>query len=216
MAIEDARGLVQIHKHEGSNIQRHSQDKTMKKIKSLNYLQSKTPISDSLPLYCVYPPSAPPIPPGSPEYGSPNFPVQGPLPNGPVYSPRPPMNSPPKYVPRPTPPKPASPKSPSPPLAYPYPPPSAQAPPYRGPSFAVWCVAKPTVPDKIIQEALDYACGSGADCSPIEPSGSCFVPNTLLAHASYAFNSYWQKKKVVGGTCDFGGIAMLVSRDPSK
>ncbi|KAL0353375.1 UNVERIFIED_CONTAM: Glucan endo-1,3-beta-glucosidase 4 [Sesamum angustifolium] len=79
----------------------------------------------------------------------------------------------------------------------------------------MWCVAKPAVPDPIIQEAMNYACGSGADCGQIQPSGSCFEPNTLLAHASYAFNSYWQRTKVTGGTCDFGGTALLVTIDPS-
>jgi hypothetical protein len=63
---------------------------------------------------------------------------------------------------------------------------------------------------------MDYACGSGADCKSIQPNGSCFQPNTLLAHASYAFNSYWQNTKIGGGTCDFGGTAMLVTVDPSK
>ena len=77
-------------------------------------------------------------------------------------------------------------------------------------------MAKPTVPDPIIQEAMDYACGKGADCESIKPDGSCFQPNTLFAHASYAFNSYWQRTKVAGGTCDFGGTAMLVTVNPSK
>ncbi|CAK7345118.1 unnamed protein product [Dovyalis caffra] len=95
-------------------------------------------------------------------------------------------------------------------------PPAAVSPPHKSPQYAVWCVAKPTVPDSILQEALDYACGSGADCKSIQPNGSCFQPNTLVSHASYAFNSYWQKTKNGGGTCDFGGTAMLVTIDPSK
>jgi hypothetical protein len=72
------------------------------------------------------------------------------------------------------------------------------------------------VPDPIIQEAMNYACGSGADCDSIQPSGSCFEPNTLFAHASYAFNSYWQRTRVAGGSCSFGGTAILVTVDPSK
>ena len=72
------------------------------------------------------------------------------------------------------------------------------------------------MPDPIIQEAMDYACGSGADCKSIQSNGSCYQPDTLLAHASYAFNSYWQKSKIGGGTCDFGGTAILVTVDPSK
>ena len=60
------------------------------------------------------------------------------------------------------------------------------------------------------------ACGSGADCKSIQPNGMCFQPNTLPVHASYAVNSYWQNNKIGGGTCDFGGTAMLITVDPSK
>ncbi|XP_058754042.1 major pollen allergen Ole e 10-like isoform X2 [Vicia villosa] len=119
-----------------------------------------------------------------------------------------PPPSPPKHVP--SPPKTVT----SPPKAYPPPPPPSlhkNSPPH----YAIWCVAKPTVPDPIIQFAMDYACGSGADCKSIQPNGPCFQPNTLLAHASFAFNSYWQNTKIGGGTCDFGGTAMLVNVDPS-
>lgn len=71
------------------------------------------------------------------------------------------------------------------------------------------------MPDAIIKQAMDYACGSGADCKEIQPNGPCYEPNTMLAHASFAFNSYWQNRKASGGTCDFGGTAMLVTVDPS-
>lgn len=81
----------------------------------------------------------------------------------------------------------------------------------------LWCVAKPSVPAETLQEALDYACGEGdADCEAIKQDGSCYFPDTLVAHASYAFNSYWQKTKRTGGTCGFGGTAMLINSDPSK
>lgn len=81
----------------------------------------------------------------------------------------------------------------------------------------VWCVAKPNVPAETLQGAMDYACGEGgADCDAIRPQGSCYAPDTVVAHASYAFNSYWQKNKRSGGTCGFGGTAMLINADPSK
>jgi len=80
----------------------------------------------------------------------------------------------------------------------------------------LWCVAKPSVPADTLQEAMDYACGEGgADCEAITPHGNCYFPDSLVAHASYAFNSYWQKTKKNGGTCGFGGTAMLINTDPS-
>ncbi|KAJ9564124.1 LOW QUALITY PROTEIN: hypothetical protein OSB04_000090 [Centaurea solstitialis] len=80
----------------------------------------------------------------------------------------------------------------------------------------LWCVAKPSVPADTLQEAMDYACGAGgADCEAISPAGSCYLPDSIVAHASYAFNSYWQKNKKNGGTCGFGGTAMIINSDPS-
>ncbi|KAL8151798.1 hypothetical protein V2J09_021606 [Rumex salicifolius] len=79
----------------------------------------------------------------------------------------------------------------------------------------LWCVAKPSVPVDTLQEAIDFACGEGgADCEEIQPDGSCYNPDTIIAHASYAFNSYWQKTKRHGGSCGFGGTAMIINADP--
>ncbi|KAL5205354.1 hypothetical protein ABZP36_033563 [Zizania latifolia] len=61
---------------------------------------------------------------------------------------------------------------------------------------------------------MDYTCGSGVDCDSVQPSGSCFRPDTMITHASYAFNSYWQHTKSNGATCDFGGTTMLITKDP--
>ncbi|XAR57717.1 Glucan endo-1,3-beta-D-glucosidase [Bertholletia excelsa] len=123
---------------------------------------------------------------------------------------------------------------PMPPLSFPVapvlpPPPSTSDLPPCNPYYAqapsplalgarnpVWCVAKPSVPADTLQEAIDYACGEGrADCEAIKPNGECFSPDTVLAHASYVFNSYWQRNKRNGGTCSFGGTAMLINSDPS-
>ncbi|XP_011014892.1 PREDICTED: PLASMODESMATA CALLOSE-BINDING PROTEIN 3-like [Populus euphratica] len=78
-----------------------------------------------------------------------------------------------------------------------------------------WCVARSDASNQALQAALDYACASGADCTPIQSSGLCFLPNTIQAHASYAFNSYFQRKAMAPGSCDFSGTASASKSDPS-
>uniref|UniRef100_A0A0D9XIT5 X8 domain-containing protein n=1 Tax=Leersia perrieri TaxID=77586 RepID=A0A0D9XIT5_9ORYZ len=143
-------------------------------------------------------------------------------------------NSPPEVVPS-IPPAPAVALPPaSPPMSMPATPPEAAAggiapcsappvtamspPPWSGEggNGGLWCVAKPTVPLDRLQEAMDYACSqAGVDCEVISGGGSCFYPDSVAAHASYAFNSYWQKMRHVGGSCSFGGAAVLINSDPS-
>ncbi|ESQ27171.1 hypothetical protein EUTSA_v10019651mg [Eutrema salsugineum] len=173
------------------------------------------------PITVPYPPESsnsnpPKTIPSPPEPGytpSPSGPISGPPYNEP--GPSTPTDTPSPYgdIPSPT----GSIPSPSsgflPPIVYP--PPMVPPPPSVTPTSAYWCVAKPTVPDPIIQEAMNFACGSGADCHSIQPSGPCFKPNTLWAHASFAFNSYWQRTKSAGGSCTFGGTGILVTVDPS-
>lgn len=80
---------------------------------------------------------------------------------------------------------------------------------------ALWCVARSEANDQSLQTALDYACGAGADCAPISSNGLCFLPNTLQAHASYAFNSFYQRKNMAPGSCNFAGTATIAKTDPS-
>ncbi|GMJ04033.1 hypothetical protein HRI_004072500 [Hibiscus trionum] len=79
-----------------------------------------------------------------------------------------------------------------------------------------WCVASQSASQTALQVALDYACGhGGADCRAIQPGGSCYNPDTVRAHASYAFNSYFQKNPIPS-SCNFGGTAVTTRTDPSR
>ncbi|KAK8533824.1 hypothetical protein V6N13_028489 [Hibiscus sabdariffa] len=79
-----------------------------------------------------------------------------------------------------------------------------------------WCVASQSASQAALQVALDYACGhGGTDCRAIQPGGSCYNPNTVRAHASYAFNSYFQKNPIPS-SCNFGGTAVTTGTDPSR
>lgn len=80
---------------------------------------------------------------------------------------------------------------------------------------ASYCVCKDGVDAKILQENIDYACGSGADCTAIHTNGACYNPDTVKDHCSYAVNSYYQRKGASGASCDFKGTATLTSTAPA-
>ncbi|KAJ8761785.1 hypothetical protein K2173_004597 [Erythroxylum novogranatense] len=79
-----------------------------------------------------------------------------------------------------------------------------------------YCIAAEGVDSKTLQAALDWACGPGrANCSEIQAGESCYQPNNVKNHASYAFDSYYQKEGRASGSCDFKGSAMITTTDPS-
>ncbi|CAL5409372.1 unnamed protein product [Camellia sinensis] len=80
--------------------------------------------------------------------------------------------------------------------------------------FEDWCIADEQTPDDELQKALDWACRNGADCSKIQEKQHCYLPNTLKDHASFAFNSYYQKMKNKGGSCYFNAAAIITDLDP--
>ncbi|GKV15993.1 hypothetical protein SLEP1_g26708 [Rubroshorea leprosula] len=80
-----------------------------------------------------------------------------------------------------------------------------------------YCIAVDGVDSKTLQAALDWACGPGrANCSEIQAGEDCYQPSNVKNHASYAFDSYYQKEGKAPGSCDFKGVAMITTTDPSK
>ncbi|KAK4259017.1 hypothetical protein QN277_005395 [Acacia crassicarpa] len=79
-----------------------------------------------------------------------------------------------------------------------------------------YCVAMDGIDSKTLQAALDWACGPGrANCSEIQPGEACYYPNNVKNHASYAFDSYYQNQGKSAGSCDFKGVAMITTTNPS-
>ncbi|XP_022726921.1 glucan endo-1,3-beta-glucosidase 7-like [Durio zibethinus] len=83
------------------------------------------------------------------------------------------------------------------------------------PTANCWCVPKAGISDTELQSSLDYACGQGIDCSPIQPGGACLEPNTVASHAAYAMNLYYQTSAKNPWNCDFSQTATLTSQNPS-
>lgn len=79
-----------------------------------------------------------------------------------------------------------------------------------------YCIVMDGVDSRTLQAALDWACGPGrANCSEIQPGEECYYPNNVKNHASYAFDSYYQKEGKAAGSCDFKGVATITTTDPS-
>lgn len=85
-----------------------------------------------------------------------------------------------------------------------------------GHSSALYCMCKDGLSDQVLQKAIDYACGAGADCTPILQNGPCFQPNTVKDHCNYAVNSYFQRKGQTQGSCDFAGAAAPSQTAPTS
>ncbi|XP_074337461.1 glucan endo-1,3-beta-glucosidase 3-like [Apium graveolens] len=79
-----------------------------------------------------------------------------------------------------------------------------------------YCVARDNADKKMLQAALDWACGPGkVDCSPLLQGKPCYEPDTVAAHATYAFDAYYHRMALGEGTCDFNGVATVTTTDPS-
>lgn len=79
-----------------------------------------------------------------------------------------------------------------------------------------FCAAKDGADPKMLQAALDWACGPGkVDCSALLQGKPCYEPDNVISHATYAFDSYYHQMGKAPGTCDFNGVAAVTTTDPS-
>ncbi|CAN1256112.1 Major pollen allergen Ole e 10 [Linum perenne] len=53
------------------------------------------------------------------------------------------------------------------------------------------------------------------DCSAVKEEGSCFNPKTVMNHASFAMNLYYQITGKKSSSCDFSGTALIITKNPS-
>ncbi|XP_009625838.1 probable glucan endo-1,3-beta-glucosidase A6 isoform X1 [Nicotiana tomentosiformis] len=80
----------------------------------------------------------------------------------------------------------------------------------------LWCVlAKDIVNEMDLGQALEFACKRDGICDELSPGKSCYQPVSIVAHANYAFSSYWAKFRKDGETCHFNGLAVQTTVDPS-
>ncbi|XP_010528550.1 PREDICTED: glucan endo-1,3-beta-glucosidase 2 [Tarenaya hassleriana] len=79
-----------------------------------------------------------------------------------------------------------------------------------------YCTAREGADPKMLQAALDWACGPGkVDCLPIKQGEACYEPDNVVAHANYAFDTYYHKMGNNPDACNFNGVASITTTDPS-
>lgn len=80
------------------------------------------------------------------------------------------------------------------------------------------CHAKRTADPGVLGSALGWTCSDGKiDCTPINPGGDHYYPNTLMDHCDWAFNQYYLQHRYNQGidACDFGGVGEIVPPSPT-
>ncbi|KAI7981811.1 Glucan endo-1,3-beta-D-glucosidase [Camellia lanceoleosa] len=77
-----------------------------------------------------------------------------------------------------------------------------------------WCVANPSTAEAKLQRAIVVYCHQvGVDCSVIKPGGSCYLPNTVIDHASVVLNLYYTANNKINSFCP--NFANITTNNPS-
>ncbi|OIW14161.1 hypothetical protein TanjilG_21301 [Lupinus angustifolius] len=80
-----------------------------------------------------------------------------------------------------------------------------------------YCIAKDGADPKMLQAGIDWACGAGkVDCSPMLQGQPCYEPDNVIAHANYAFDTYYHQMGKSPESCDFNEMATISTSDPSQ
>ncbi|XP_059667263.1 glucan endo-1,3-beta-glucosidase [Cornus florida] len=87
--------------------------------------------------------------------------------------------------------------------------------PLPGSKRKQWCLPKTGASEEALQNNIDYVCGLGLDCRPIQEGGACFLPDNVRAHAAYAMNAFYQATEKDEYDCDFEQTGSVTSIDPS-
>ncbi|CAN1122942.1 Glucan endo-1,3-beta-glucosidase 2 [Linum perenne] len=79
-----------------------------------------------------------------------------------------------------------------------------------------YCTVRDGADPKMLQAALDWACGPGkVDCSALLQGEACYEPDNVIAHATYAFDAYYTQMGKSPDSCDFKGVATITTSNPS-
>ncbi|RAL44714.1 hypothetical protein DM860_003473 [Cuscuta australis] len=84
----------------------------------------------------------------------------------------------------------------------------------QAPGQGSWCLPRPSTSDRELMANLIYACNV-VNCTATQQGGPCFYPDTLINHASFAMNLYYQKSGANYWNCDFRKTAVIAVTDPS-
>lgn len=79
----------------------------------------------------------------------------------------------------------------------------------------LWCLPKTDAAPEALQRNIDYVCGLGLNCGPIQQGGPCFAPDTARSHAAYVMNTYYQAMGRNDYDCDFAQTGSMTTVDPS-
>ena len=76
-----------------------------------------------------------------------------------------------------------------------------------------WCVVDNNKDLSNVSASFSAACSNG-DCTALSPGGSCSGLG-WPGNVSYAFNNYYQQHDQSEDSCDFNGIGLITTVDPS-